>query len=86
MLALGAMTDVLDLLIAERDRLNEEIAILQRGSPRRGRRPRSGNTEDAAAATPRKKRKGQRKMSEEQKKAVSARMKKYWAARRKAAK
>ena len=86
MLALGAMTDVLELLIAERDRLNEAIAILQRGSPRRGRKPRSGVTEDAAAATPRKKRRRQRQMSEEQKKAVSARMKKYWAARRKAAK
>ena len=86
MLALGGMTDVLELLIAERDRLNEAIAILQREAPRRGRKPQSGNTADAAAATPRKKRRAQRKMSKEQKQAVSARMKKYWAARRKAAK
>ncbi len=80
------MTEVLELLIAERDRLNEAIAILQRGVRRRGRKPRGANTEDAAAATPGKKKRGQRKMSEEQKQAVSARMKKYWAARKKAKK
>jgi len=80
------MTEALELLIAERDRLNEAIAILQRGTPRRGRKPRSESTKDGADTAPRKKRRGRRIMSDEQKQAVSARMKKYWAGRRKAKK
>ena len=37
----GAMADVLELLIAERDRLDQAIAVLQ-GPRRRGRPPGSG--------------------------------------------
>jgi hypothetical protein len=77
------MIEALELLIAERDRLNEAIAILQRGTPRRGRKPRSESTEDAAATAPTKKKRGRGKMSAAQKKAVSARMKQYWADRKK---
>ena len=77
------MIEALELLIAERDRLNEAIAILQRGTPKRGRKPRSESTEDTAAAAPKKKKRGRSKMSDEQKEAVSARMKKYWAGRKK---
>ena len=68
------MTEALELLIAERDRLNEAIAILQRGTPRRGRKLRSESTKDAADTAPPKKRRGRRIMSDEQKRAVSARM------------
>jgi hypothetical protein len=76
-----ATGNVLTLLIAERDRLNQAIAILQGGTAasapkRRGRPP--GSKNKAAAA---KKKRGD--MSDAARKAVSARMKKYWAQRRK---
>ncbi len=74
------MTDVLTLLIQERDRLNRAIEILQSEPKRRGRKPGSAAT---AAAVP-KKRRRRRKMSPAARKAVSMRMKKYWAGRRKA--
>jgi hypothetical protein len=75
-----ATGNVLTLLIAERDRLNQAIAILQGGtasasSKRRGRPPGSKNKPAAA------KKRGE--MSDAARKAVSARMKKYWAQRRK---
>ena len=73
--------DVLTLLIAQRDRLNQAIAVLQGGSAvpgrkRRGRPPGSKNKTTATA-----KKRG--KMSDAARKATSARMKKYWAQRRK---
>ena len=73
--------NVLTLLIAERDRLNQAIAILSVGTAaaapkRRGRPPGSKNR----TATDYKKRGD---MSDAARKAVSARMKKYWAQRRK---
>ena len=76
-----ATGNVLTLLIAERDRLNQAIAILQGGTAegapkRRGRPPGSKNKTKAAG-----RKRGD--MSEEARKAVSARMKKYWAQRRK---
>jgi hypothetical protein len=76
-----ATGNVLTLLIAERDRLNQAIAILQGGAPavapkRRGRPPGSKNK---TAAAPKKR----GVMSDAARKAVSARMKKYWAQRRK---
>ena len=74
------MTDVLTLLIQERDRLSRAIEILQSEPKRRGRKPGSGAT---AAAAP-KKRRRRRKMSPAARKAVSERMRKYWAGRRKA--
>lgn len=72
--------DVLGLLIAERDRLNQAIAVLQGGADavprkRRGRPP--GSKSKKAAST----RKGP--MSPAARKAASERMKKYWAQRRK---
>lgn len=76
-----ATSNVLTLLIAERDRLNQAIAILQGGTAaaapkRRGRPPGSKNKAPVAA-----KKRGD--MSDAARKAVSARMKKYWAQRRK---
>jgi hypothetical protein len=75
-----ATGNVLTLLIAERDRLNQAIAILQGGTAgaapkRRGRPPGSKNKPAAS------KKRGE--MSDAARKAVSARMKKYWAQRRK---
>jgi hypothetical protein len=77
-----ATGNVLTLLIEERDRLNQAIAILQGGAAagapkRRGRPP--GSKNKTATATTRKR----GDMSEAARKAVSARMKKYWAQRRK---
>jgi hypothetical protein len=72
------MTDALSMLVAERDRLNRAIEILQGETKRRGRKPGS------VAAAPTKTRR--RKMSAAAKKAISDRMKKYWAGRRKATK
>ena len=80
------MPDVLDLLIQERDKLNRAIEALGGTIPkRRGRPPGSGKKASAKAAqkAPAKKR---RRVSTVQRKAVSERMKKYWAARREAAK
>lgn len=73
--------NVLTILIAERDRLNQAIAVLQGGTAaatpkRRGRPPGSKNKTTATA-----KKRG--KMSDAARKAASARMKKYWAQRRK---
>jgi hypothetical protein len=66
---------VLQLLIEERDKLNGAIEALQAGTKRRGRPPRSQQTQIVS------KRRG---MSAEARKAQSARMKAYWAAKRKA--
>ena len=72
--------NVLTLLIAERDRLNQAIAILggtaASAPKRRGRPPGSKNK---TAAAPKKR----GDMSNAARKAVSERMKKYWAQRRK---
>ena len=74
------MADVLQLLIAERDRLNRAIAALQGlDAPKRRGRPPGSKTKKAVPA----KKRGRRKMSAAQKKAVSERMRKYWASRRK---
>ena len=74
------MTDVLTLLIQERDRLNRAIEILQSEPKRRGRKP--GRAAKVAAAP--KKNRRRRKMGPAARKAVSERMTKYWAGRRKA--
>ncbi len=73
------MADVLELLIAERDRLDEAIAVLQ-GPRRRGRPPGSGKK--LAAKKVRKR----PRMSAEARKRRSEGMKKWWAAHPKAAK
>ena len=71
-----AMNDVLAALIAERDRLDKAIAILQgEHLPKRRGRPPGSKSKTAA--------KSGSKMSSAARKAHSARMKKYWAQRRK---
>jgi hypothetical protein len=70
------MADILEMLIAERNRFDLAIAALQ-GRKRRGRPPGSGKK-----ATQKR---GRPKMSAAQRKATSARMKRYWAMQRKAA-
>ena len=80
---MAATAEALRLLIAERDRLDRAIAVLQNETaeqPRRGRAPGSKNKKAA------KKRGRRSPMSEAERKAASERMKKYWAKRRKAAK
>ncbi len=72
------MADVLQLLIEERDRLNEAIAVL--GGPRRRGRP-AGAPKKAA-----KKKRGRPPMTVVQREAVSKRMKAIWAKRRKTGK
>ena len=76
--------DVLSLLIAERDRLNQAIAVLQGDASvpsrkRRGRPLGSKNSKPDAGKTAKK----TRKFSPAARKAASERMKKYWAQRRK---
>ena len=73
------MADVLELLIGERDRLDQVIAVLQ-GPRRRGRSPGSGKKVAAKKARKR------RAMSAEARKRQSERMTKIWAARRRATK
>lgn len=78
------MKDVLQILIAERDRINRAIAVLQEGpvsSPEPGKRPvgrPKGSGKKAA------KKRGRRTFTEEARKAQSEKMKAYWAARRRA--
>ena len=73
------MADALKLLIAERDRLNKAIAVLQGEAPRRGR---PSGSASKAADKPRAK----RTFSPEARQRQSEKMKAYWAARRQAAK
>jgi len=76
------MTDILKILITERDRLNRVLAILQSDAP--------APAPQAATASPAKKTakktKGKRKRSAASLKRQSEKMKAYWAARRKAEK
>ncbi len=73
------MADVLNLFIAERDRLDQAIAVL-RGPRRRSRTPGSGKKVTAEKVRKRP------RMSAEARKRRSEGMKKWWAAHRKAAK
>ncbi len=81
------MKDVLQILIAERDRINRAIAVLQEGTaspaptPEPTRRP-VGRPKGSGkkAATKR----GRRTFTDEARQAQSEKMKAYWAARRKA--
>jgi hypothetical protein len=68
---------IVALLIAERDKLNRAIEVLQGSAKRRGRPPQNPLT---AMAAPVKKRKRQ---SAARRKAQAERMKAYWAAKRK---
>lgn len=71
---------ILALLIAERDKLNRAIETLSGPIRRRGRPPKSLATlsTDGAAPTPKR-----RPRTAAQRKAQAARMKLYWAARKK---
>ncbi len=75
------MTDVLKLLIAERDRLDRAIAVLQGTAPRRGR-PAGSGRKKAALGAPRER----RPMSAAARKRLSERMTVYWAKKRRAGK
>jgi hypothetical protein len=79
---------IISLLIAERDRLNAAISLLQGPMKRRGRPPKSasmpdwvtGNGATAPEPAPRKK----RKFTAAQRKQQAERMKAYWATKKKA--
>jgi hypothetical protein len=72
---------ILSLLIAERDKLNRAIEALQGSAKRRGRPPKNAAT---AAPIKRPRQKSAAQIARD--KAASARMKAYWAKRKKAAK
>jgi hypothetical protein len=77
---------IVALLLAERDKLNRAIAALAGSAKRRGRplkKPQATAAAAAPAAPPAKRRK---RRSAAQRKAQAARMKAYWAKRRKAEK
>ncbi len=81
------ITDILAALTAERDKLNQAIAILQgSGIPkRRGRAPKNplaALLAPASAAQPKAKR-ARPKRTKAQREAQAERMRKYWAARKK---
>ncbi|MGH9718839.1 MAG: hypothetical protein ACRD8O_01385 [Bryobacteraceae bacterium] len=75
-----ATDQILHLLISERDKLNAAILALQ-GTKRRGRPPKTaaGGSASPAPAPARKR----RTFSKAQRAAAAARMKAYWAAKRK---
>ena len=77
------MADALQLLIEERDRLNEAIAVLG-GSGRRGRPP--GGAKKARAAPKQAAKKKRKGMSAEARQRLSEKLKKSWAKRKRAAK
>jgi hypothetical protein len=78
---------ILALLIAERDKLNQAIEVLQGPTKRRGRPPKNPLTAASLAlpepAKPAKKKR--RKFTAAQRKLQSKRLKAYWAAKKKAA-
>jgi len=78
------LTDnILTLLIAERDKLSRAIEALQGGTAkRRGRPPKNPLAAVAAPAEPKAPKKRKRR-SAAQRKAQAARMKEYWAKRKK---
>jgi hypothetical protein len=72
---------IVALLVAERDRLTRAIEALQGPTKRRGRPPKNPL---AALATPAPaKKKGRRTFTAAQRKAQAAKMKAYWAKRKK---
>ncbi len=85
MLASANMTDItnnaVEMLIAERDRLDQAIQLLQGGASA----PRAGRPKAAKAAKKTGKRRGRPPLSDEARKAQSEKMKAYWAARKKKA-
>jgi hypothetical protein len=71
---------IVALLVAERDRLNRAIEALQGPAKRRGRPPKDSSPSTIAALPVKK---GRRKFTAAQRKAQAARMKAYWAKRKK---
>jgi len=78
-------TQIVALLIAERDRLNTAIQALQGPTKRRGRPPKNAVAAVAPAAAPEPPKRKRRKFTAAQRKAASGRMRQRWAARKKAA-
>jgi hypothetical protein len=76
---------IVTVLIAERDRLNAAIEVLQGGATtkRRGRPPGSKNGVSAAVTPASPKKLVRRNFTAAARKAQSKRMKAYWAARKK---
>jgi hypothetical protein len=74
---------IVSLLIQERDRLNRAIEALQGPAKRRGRPPKNPISASVASPAPVRRR---RKRTAAQRKAQAARMKAYWAKKRKATK
>jgi hypothetical protein len=72
---------IVALLIAERDRLTRAIEALQGPAKRRGRPPRNPQAAIVATAVPTTKR---RRWTAAHRKVQTAKMKAYWAKRRKA--
>lgn len=83
MLASANMTDVtnnaVEMLIAERDRIDQAIKLLQGG------RPGAASAAKPKAAKKAAKRRGRPPLSDEARKAQSEKMKAYWAERKKKA-
>ena len=78
---------IVALLIAERDRFSRAIDLLQGPVKRRGRPPREPQAAAVAMdATAAPAKKGRRGFTPEQRAAQAARMKAYWAKRRRATK
>jgi hypothetical protein len=75
------MDTIISMLVAERDRLTRAIEALQGPTKRRGRPPKVLANVTTMPKPARKK----RTFTAAQRKAVSIRIKKYWAAKRKAA-
>jgi hypothetical protein len=77
---------IVSLLIAERDKLNRAIEALSGPTKRRGRPPKNATAAPASAPAPVTKTRKKRTFTPEQRAAQAARMKQFWAKRKKAAK
>jgi hypothetical protein len=71
-------------LIAERDRLNRAIEVLQGPARRRGRPPKNPFAVTTNGATPEPPQKRGRTFTPAQRKAQARRMRRYWAAKKRA--
>jgi len=74
---------ILALLVQERDRLNRAIEALQGPIKRRGRPPKDSSASATVSATAEETPRKKRTFTAAQRKKQAARMKAYWAAKRK---